>query len=121
MAIVHFVPEETRPPLDARLEELGAAAGALGKPIRIRLQPDIYDYESQRNQKWYGLIWTVELQDIEEGRRLREGLTEFFKKFGESEASQRGLLKWLKNGKARKVAVVAGDSQSGVTAEEPPS
>lgn len=101
MATVNFVPEETRPPIDARLEELGAAAGALGKPIRIRLQPDIYDYESQRNQKWYGLIWSVELQDVEEGRRLREGMTEFFRRFGESPESQAKLLKWLKNGKGK--------------------
>lgn len=99
MASVSSAATDEKPPIDKRLEALGAIAAAAGKPIRVRIQPDIYDYQNQANQTWLGLIWMIELEDVEEGRKLREGLTWFFQKFGQSAESQKKLLAWLKNGK----------------------
>lgn len=92
MAIVVFTADQTPPPIDARLEETGAVAGVMGKPIRVRIQPDLYDYEGQKYQVWNQLTWTVDLADVAEGRKLREGLTMFFKQFGRSPEAQAILL-----------------------------
>lgn len=99
MAHVTFAPDRPppdRPPLDRSLEEQGLAASALGKPIKIRLQPDLYDHQGAKYVSWAGLTWIVDVADVEEGRRLREGLTDFFKLFGMNEAVQQGLLKVLR-------------------------
>lgn len=97
MATVVFTADQTPPPIDARLEETGAVAGVLGKPIRVRIQPDLYDYDGQKYQVWNQLTWTVDLADVAEGRKLREGLTDFFALFGKSPSSQLRLLSELRS------------------------
>lgn len=68
----------------------------MSKPIRVRLQPDLYDYTGSSYKTWQGLVWSVQLRDVAEGRRLREGLTDFFHAFGGSEKDQKAVLKVLK-------------------------
>lgn len=92
MANVSFAPEDKRPSLDGAIE----SASESGKAIRVRCQPDVYDYEKGNYQTWTGLSWIVECQDVEEGRRLREGLTDFFKAFGGQAAMQERVLNELK-------------------------
>ncbi len=93
MANVSFGHDYTpKPPLDGSLEEVGATALQLGKPIRCRLQPDLYrPGPNQAYTTWVGLTWVCELEDVEEGRRLREGLTHFFRVFG-ADAKRQGQL-----------------------------
>ena len=93
MASVDFSPEREKPALDLALEQAGTIAQT--KPIRFRVQPDLYDYDRQRYQPWAGLIWTVDLEDVEEGRRLREGLTRFFRLFGRTAEMQAEVLRVL--------------------------
>ena len=93
MALVDFSPEREKPALDLALEQAGAIAQT--KPIRFRVQPDLYDYDRQRYQPWVGLIWTVDLENVEEGRRLREGLTRFFRLFGRTVEMQAEVLRTL--------------------------
>lgn len=100
MAIVSFSPEAERPPLDQSLEQVAEAATGRGKALRFRVQPELYDYEKQRYNAWQGLIWSVDLEDVEEGRLLREGLTSFFRLFGRSPESQAQLLKELEEQEA---------------------
>lgn len=96
MATVNFSADQERPPLDRSLEEAGVEAEGLEKVIRVRLQPDLYLYGAQKYTTWAGLVWTVDCEDIEEGRRLREGLALFFKLFGAPGASQAKLLTTLR-------------------------
>jgi hypothetical protein len=86
---------DDKPPVDRALEEVGEQAEVKRKPIRIRFQPDLYDSSRNAYTTWIGLTWVLELRDVEEGRRLREGLTWFFKVFGADEKKQRGLLSEL--------------------------
>lgn len=95
MATVNFAPESERPPLDRSLEENAQAAAALGKPVRIRLQPDLYDHAKASYQVWAGLTWSIEVGDVEEGRKLREGLTNFFRAFGAGLQEQTRVLEML--------------------------
>lgn len=83
---------QPRNPVDQRLEELGAVASISGKPLRVRVQPDIYNSENGNYSVWAGLSWTVDLDGVEEGRKLREGLTDFFQLFGTSPQSQEAVL-----------------------------
>ncbi len=96
MADVSFTHDDARPSMDRPRELVGDGAANLSKPIRVRLQPDLYDYDNSSYTTWSGLVWSVQLRDVEEGRRLREGLTDFFRVFGGSEKAQRGVLKVLK-------------------------
>ena len=80
MATVSFT--AAPPPIDTPLEEFGGQALKEGKPIRIRLQPDVYSPKDTNYKTWQGVVWIVEVPDLDEGRRLREGLTHFFKVFG---------------------------------------
>ncbi len=91
MAEVSFTHDD-KPPMDRRLEEITSHAENLQKPVRIRVQPDIYDHVHQNYAAWTGLVWMLELRDIEEARRLREGLANFFRVFGGDEKKQKGLL-----------------------------
>lgn len=95
MAEVTFLPEQSAPPLDATLEDMGARSILAGKPIRVRMQPDVYDTEKARYQSWAGLVWALNVESVEEGRLLRVGLTQFFKAFGKSATSQKKLLRAL--------------------------
>ena len=92
MAHVSFAPDE-RPTVDAALDLIGEGAAPLQKPIKVRIQPDLYDWGRTRYTAWHS--WAVECQDVAEGRRLREGLTSFFAAFGGSEKQQRRLLQDL--------------------------
>lgn len=91
MATVTFT--AAPPPIDTVLDQLALDAAAAQKPIRIRLQPDVYEYSTRLFKTWTGLVWFVECEDVEEGRRLREGLADFFKAFGTKR--QEKLLKVL--------------------------
>jgi len=93
MAQVSFAPDATRPPLDAKLEEVGAQALLIGKPIRLRIQPDLYDPDKRGYYAWAGLTWMLDLDDVEEGRRLREVLTVVMAAFGDERQAK--LLKLL--------------------------
>ncbi len=91
MAQVSFA-HDARPPVDATLESVGNGASTLNKPIRCRFQPDLYDWGRTSYTTWHGLTWTIECQDVAEGRRLREGLTDFFRAFGGNEKQQQRVL-----------------------------
>src|SRR5258708_20407331 len=77
MAKVSYLPDKVAPPVDTKLEEIHAVAVLAGKPIRLRIQPDLYHPERQGYESWAGLAWTLDLDDIEEGRRFREALGRF--------------------------------------------
>lgn len=83
MAKVTFLPDRVAPPVDAKLEEIGGIATLAGREIRLRLQPDLYHHDKQGYVAWAGLTWTLELEDIEEGRRFREALGRFMAAFGD--------------------------------------
>jgi len=85
--------QDERPPVDETLEHIGTIAAGVGRPIRIRLAPDLYDYEKQGYNSWHTLSWSVEVQDVEEGRRLRKGLNDFLHAFGATPKSQAAVLK----------------------------
>lgn len=91
MASVSFAHDQ-RPPVDQSLEQVGNGASALNKPIRCRLNPDLYEWGGTHYVSWSGLSWIVELQDVSEGRRLRQALTAFFQVFGASEKKQAKLI-----------------------------
>jgi len=91
MASVNFAHDD-RPPVDATLETIGNGASALNKPIRCRFQPDLYDWGKTAYTTWHGLTWTIDVEDVAEGRKLREGLTLFFKAFGGDARGQKRLL-----------------------------
>jgi len=94
MAQVNFAPDNEKPALDDLLEQFAAAATA-EKPLRLRVQPDLYDVAKTRYTTWPGLVWTVDLEDANEGRRLREGLAQFFRLFGKDGDTQALLLDTL--------------------------
>lgn len=95
MAHVQFTHDAPVEPIDASLEAAGSAAVNVGRPIRCRLQPYLYDWPNANFGAWRGLTWTIECQDVGEGRRLREGLASFFKAFGGTERQQARLLALL--------------------------
>lgn len=95
MAVVNFAPEQERPPLDYALEIVAQQCAERGKAIRFRVQPDLYSYEQQTYVAWTGLTWIVEIADVEEGRRMREGLQWLFRLFGTDEAGQVKVLATL--------------------------
>lgn len=90
MAIVAYTYEPK--PIDATLDTLAQAHP--DRLIRCRLQPDIYDYAVANYKTWVGLVWTIDCENVEEGRRLREGLEGFFKAFGGKRQGK--LLRQLK-------------------------
>jgi hypothetical protein len=92
MAHTAYSHDEKPAKVDAPLEEIGNAASALEKPIRVRLAPDLYNWTTREYRAWYGLAWSCDLQDVAEGKRLREGLENFFTCFGGTERQQNGLL-----------------------------
>lgn len=83
MAKVSFLPDRQAPPLDRKLEELAGVAALAGKPIRLRIQPDIYNYDRQGYDAWLGLTWTLEVDDADEGRVFRAALGRFMGLFGD--------------------------------------
>ncbi len=93
MAQVTFLPDVERPPLDQALIKNAETAARVKRLIRIRVQPDLYNHDSQAYTAWQGLSWTIEVESVEEGKRLREGLTHFFGAFAER---QEELLKVLR-------------------------
>ncbi len=93
MAQVTFLPSVERPPLDQSLLENAQTAERAGRAIRIRVQPDLYNHDKQGYTSWQGLTWTIEMDSVEEGKRLREGLTHFFGAFA---GRQEELLKVLR-------------------------
>jgi hypothetical protein len=94
MAHTAFTHDE-KPSMDAPLEVVGNGASALEKPIRIRLQPDLYNWETRTYEAWYGLTWKVEVQDVAEGRRLRQALADLFTAFGGNERQQTKVCREL--------------------------
>lgn len=116
---VTFSPNREPRPIDATLEELGGAAILAGRSVRVRVQPDLYNYEKGSFSSWATLAWTLDLEDIEEGRRFREALTAFFKAFGECETAekQRGLTVALLH--TAKTIEAAGNSVRPEAPEDP--
>ncbi len=92
MAKVSYLPDKVAPPVDTKLEEIHAVAVLAGKPIRLRIQPDLYHPERQGYESWAGLAWTLDLDDIEEGRRFREALGRFMAAFAADGATQAELI-----------------------------
>lgn len=95
MAKVSFAPEAEKPNLDERLAQVAQSAAAIDRPIRLRVQPDLYDDAEKKYLTWTGLSWSVELESVEEGQRLREGLARFFRLFGHDAETQAALLEML--------------------------
>lgn len=89
MAKVSFLPEAAPPPIDQKLEEVAAQAALASREIRLRLQPDLYNYDRSRYDSWNGLTWTLELDGVEEGRQFREALMKFMAGFGDPEKQAR--------------------------------
>ena len=80
-------------PIDTALERAAAVAMTVGKPLKIRIQPDVYDYDSQKYLTWTNLVWTVDVEDVEEGRRLRELVEAALEAFAARDgAGQVGLI-----------------------------
>jgi len=80
--------------LDHSLERAAAAAMTVGKPLKIRIQPDVYDYDNQRYTSWSQVIWTMDVQDVEEGRRLRRLLQTVLAAFaGRDAVNQEDLIR----------------------------
>ena len=94
MAQVSYLPDAQQPPIDGKLEEIAAESALASRTIRIRLQPDLYSPDRAKYESWKGLVWAVELEDVEEGRKLREGLQKFFAAFGDG-GKQAALLEAL--------------------------
>ncbi len=92
MAQVNWSQDE-KPPIDAVLETLAEAYP--DRALKIRVQPTIYDYETRTYKTWTELSWVLEMDDVDEARRMREGLQDFFVGFGTAE-KQAGLLADLK-------------------------
>ncbi len=84
-----------KPPIDAPIEQVGNYAATLEKPIRLRVQPDLYNWKAHTYQAWYGLTWYINVADVTEGRKLRKALTDFFVVFGGSEKQQAKLIQAL--------------------------
>jgi len=59
-----------------------------GKPLKIRVQPTLYDYNTRNYPSWQGVSWLLELEGVEEASRLREGLEDFFQCFGSEKQEQ---------------------------------
>ncbi len=92
MAQVSFAPDKTTPPMDEPLEQAAAVALLAGKPIiKLRLQPDLYNFDKRHYSSWAGLTWMLDLESVEEGRRFREGLEWFLKAFGDPEKQKKVL------------------------------
>lgn len=70
-----------RPPIDAVLE--GAEYAPEEKPIRLRVQPSIYNHEKMQHDSWPQLVFQFEVQDVAAAARFRQALTLYFKLFGE--------------------------------------
>ena len=94
MAHVNYT-YDAPPSIDGPLERTGDEASGLEKRIRIRIQPDLYSWESRNYHSWIGLTWMIEVQDVAEGRRFREGLAAFMVCFGGNQRQQEALLKEL--------------------------
>ncbi len=95
MANVTFGPDVEPPPIDQKLIEVWETAKKIKREIRIRVQPDLYNHTTQAYTSWSGLTWTIEVADVDEGRRLREGLTWFFKHFGDQQGHLLDVLRRL--------------------------
>ena len=70
-------------PIDAPIVEVFTTSK--GKPLRIRLQPQIYSSDYGRSGgyvAWAGVYWSVDVADPEEAAGLREALTVFFAQIG---------------------------------------
>lgn len=91
MAQVSFAPDRIAPALDGRLEEAAAQAALASRPIRVRIQPAFYNLDKSGYDGWNNLVWTLDLDDVEEGRRLRQGLEAFLKAFGDPERQAKVL------------------------------
>lgn len=83
MAKVSFQSDRVAPPTDAKIEEIGVIALATGRPIKLRIQPDLYNADKQRYDSWSGANWTLELDDVEEGKRFLDGLEAYMRAFGD--------------------------------------
>lgn len=82
--------------LDYTIEEMAEQLDLRVKPLRLRVQPDVYDVRLARYTSWAGVIWSIDVDTVDEGRKLREGLTLFFRRFGEGAAMQDWLLQVLR-------------------------
>lgn len=91
MATVNYAPDDKLP-----IDQLVDTLIVEGKPLRVRVQPDIYNHVGGVYKTWNGVSWTIECEDAEEVKRLREGLADFFKAFGGDGKKQGQVLRELK-------------------------
>jgi hypothetical protein len=96
MATLNFSQDDRLHAVDGTLEEIGDGASALGKHLKCRVQPWLYDWRVRNYTSWSGLAWTLELEDVAEGRRLRQALTYVFAAFAGDAKRQKKLLQELK-------------------------
>lgn len=115
MGKVTFSPERQPPPIDQRLQQAAGQAVLMDRPIRLRLQPDLWDYDKGNYSAWSGLSWVLELDDVEEGRRARQALQALWAVFGHSAEVQAQLITLLDEWG---VALVADATARGVAGEE---
>ena len=85
MAQVSFLPDQQAPPIDKTLIDLAGQAALLSKPLRVRVQPDIYSVDKQEYVAWKGLVWALDLDDAAEGTELRVVLQQVLGAFGDPE------------------------------------
>lgn len=94
MATVSFLPDKQPPPIDEKLTQIGKEAALADRAIRVRVQPDLYSPDRNNYESWRGLVWTLDLESVDEGKRFRQGLERFIQAFGDP-AKQEQVLALL--------------------------
>lgn len=69
---------------DSILQDLADAATSA---IRIRVQPQVYDFAKGQYASWSGVSWTIVCANEQEAKQLREGLKAFFRAWESSPAA----------------------------------
>jgi len=64
--------------LDDVVREAFKVAKDRDNPLRIRVQPTVYNAERADHVLWPGIVWTLLCTSLEEVRQLRKALDEFF-------------------------------------------
>lgn len=61
------------------LAEVASEAARLGLPIRIRIQPQLFERADLSYRSWAGCVWTADLTNAVAVTNLRQGLDTFFR------------------------------------------
>ena len=95
MATVSYVADRVAPSSDRKLDEIAAMAVLTARAIKLRLQPDLYNFDKQHYDSWTGAAWTLDLEDAAEARKFLEGLRCYMAAFGDGPEKQKQVLEML--------------------------